>query len=95
MVTGLANAFLDSVPMVAITGQIPLKFVGSDAFQEVDCINITLSVQLNINQLITDASEIAPAVKEAFEIANSGRKVPVLPEFAISKRFSQRLLPSH
>ena len=44
MVTGLANAYLDSVPMVAITGQIPMKFVGSDAFQEVDCINITLSV---------------------------------------------------
>ena len=80
MVTGLANAYLDSVPMVAITGQIPMKFVGSDAFQEVDCINITLSVTKH-NQLITDASEIAPAVKEAFEIANSGRKGPVLLDF--------------
>ena len=66
--------------MVALTGQIPMKFVGSDAFQEVDCINITLSVTKH-NQLITDASEIAPAVREAFEIANSGRKGPVLLDF--------------
>ena len=80
MVTGLANAYLDSVPMVAITGQIPMKFVGSDAFQEVDCINITLSVTKH-NQLITNASDIAPAIKEAFEIANSGRKGPVLLDF--------------
>ncbi len=80
MVTGLANAYLDSVPIVALTGQIPMKFVGSDAFQEVDCINITLSVTKH-NQLITDANEIAPAIKEAFEIANSGRKGPVLLDF--------------
>ena len=65
MVTGLANAYLDSVPMVAITGQIPMKFVGSDAFQEVDCINITLSVTKQTNSLPMQA--IPPAIKEALD----------------------------
>lgn len=80
IITGLANSYLDSVPIVALTGQIPMKFVGTDAFQEVDAINISLSVTKH-NELVTNAKDIACIVREAFEIAGSGRKGPVLLDF--------------
>ena len=80
LVTGLANAYLDSVPVVAITGQIPMSFIGTDAFQEVDAINITLSVTKH-NELVTSAKEIPSSVRAAFTIADSGRKGPVLLDF--------------
>ena len=80
IVTGLADCLLDSVPVVAITGQIPLKFLGTDAFQEVDTINLTMSVTKH-NELVTDPLEIVPSLRSAWKIANSGRKGPVLLDF--------------
>ena len=77
LVTGLATAMLDSIPMVAITGQVSSKVLGSDAFQEVDITGITLPITKH-NFLVTRAEDIAPAVREAFQIARSGRPGPVL-----------------
>jgi acetolactate synthase-1/2/3 large subunit len=77
LVTGLATAMLDSIPMVAITGQVSSKVLGSDAFQEVDITGITLPITKH-NFLVTRAEDIAQAVREAFQIARSGRPGPVL-----------------
>ena len=77
LVTGLATAMLDSIPVVAITGQVSSKVLGSDAFQEVDITGITLPITKH-NFLVTRAEDIAPAVREAFQIARSGRPGPVL-----------------
>ncbi|MBT7890079.1 MAG: biosynthetic-type acetolactate synthase large subunit [Deltaproteobacteria bacterium] len=77
LVTGLANALLDSTPLVAITGQISRQLIGTDAFQEVDCINITMPVTKH-NELIRYEKDLIPAIESAFYIANSGRKGPVL-----------------
>ena len=77
LVTGIADGMQDSVPMVVLTGQIPTKFIGTDAFQEVDCINLTMPITKH-NELITDVNEIVPALKSAFHIAHTGRKGPVL-----------------
>jgi acetolactate synthase I/II/III large subunit len=77
MVTGLATAMMDSVPIVCITGQVSSKVLGSDAFQEVDITGITLPVTKH-NYLVTRAEDIAPALREAFLIAQSGRPGPVL-----------------
>jgi acetolactate synthase-1/2/3 large subunit len=77
LVTGLATAMLDSIPMVAITGQVSSKVLGSDAFQEVDITGITLPVTKH-NFLVTRAEDIAPVIREAFQIARSGRPGPVL-----------------
>ncbi len=77
LVTGIATAMLDSIPMVCITGQVSSKVLGSDAFQEVDITGITLPITKH-NFLVTRAEDIAPAVREAFQIARSGRPGPVL-----------------
>jgi len=77
LVTGLATAMLDSIPLVAITGQVSSKVLGTDAFQEVDITGITLPITKH-NFLVTRAEDIAPAVREAFQIARSGRPGPVL-----------------
>jgi acetolactate synthase-1/2/3 large subunit len=77
LVTGLATAMLDSIPLVAITGQVSSKVLGSDAFQEVDITGITLPITKH-NFLVTRAEDIAPAVRSAFQIARSGRPGPVL-----------------
>jgi len=77
LVTGLATAMLDSIPIVAITGQVSSKVLGSDAFQEIDITGITLPITKH-NFLVTRAEDIAPAVREAFQIARSGRPGPVL-----------------
>ena len=77
LVTGIATAMLDSIPLVAITGQVSSKVLGSDAFQEVDITGITLPITKH-NFLVTKAEEIAPAVRLAFQIARSGRPGPVL-----------------
>jgi acetolactate synthase-1/2/3 large subunit len=77
LVTGIATAYHDSVPMVAITGNVARDLIGRDSFQEVDIVSITKSV-VKKNFFVTDASEIAGVVREAFEIAGSGRKGPVL-----------------
>jgi acetolactate synthase-1/2/3 large subunit len=77
MVTGIATAMMDSSPMVCITGQVPGKLIGYDAFQEIDICGITLPITKH-NYLVTDANEIMPAIKEAFHLATSGRPGPVL-----------------
>jgi len=80
LVTGIANACLDSSPMVAITGQVPRALIGKDAFQEVDITGITLPITKH-NYLITDAGSVAKTVKEAFYLARTGRPGPVLLDF--------------
>src|ERR1700761_9009262 len=77
LVTGLATAMLDSIPVVAITGQVSSKVLGSDAFQEVDITGITLPITKH-NFIVTRAEDIASVVREAFQIARSGRPGPVL-----------------
>ncbi len=77
LVTGLAGAMLDSVPVVAITGQVPSMLVGSDAFQETDVTGVTLPITKH-NYMITRTEEIPRVFKEAFYIARSGRPGPVL-----------------
>jgi acetolactate synthase-1/2/3 large subunit len=77
LVTGIATAMLDSIPMVCITGQVSSKVLGTDAFQEVDITGITLPVTKH-NFLINRAEDIAPAIRYAFQIAKSGRPGPVL-----------------
>ena len=77
LVTGLATAMLDSIPIVCITGQVSSKLLGSDAFQEVDITGVTLPVTKH-NYLVTRAEEIAPTLREAFAVAKSGRPGPVL-----------------
>jgi acetolactate synthase-1/2/3 large subunit len=77
LVTGIANAQLDSVPIVAITGQVARPFIGKDAFQEVDITGITLPITKH-NYLVTDAASIAQTIKEAFYLAKTGRPGPVL-----------------
>ena len=77
LVTGIANAQMDSVPLVAITGQVPRPAIGRDAFQETDVTGITLPITKH-NYLVMDVKEVAPAIKEAFHIARTGRPGPVL-----------------
>jgi len=77
LVTGLATAMLDSIPVVCVTGQVSSKALGTDAFQEVDITGITLPITKH-NYLVTKAEEIAPVLREAFLIARSGRPGPVL-----------------
>jgi len=77
MVTGIATAMMDSSPIVCITGQVGSKLIGSDAFQETDITGITLPITKH-NYLVTSAADVAPAIREAFAIAKSGRPGPVL-----------------
>src|SRR5918996_2594874 len=77
LVTGLASAYMDSVPMVAITGQVPRHAVGGDAFQECDATGITMPITKH-NFLVMDAQEIPKTIAEAFHIARTGRPGPVL-----------------
>lgn len=77
LVTGIATAMLDSVPMVAITGNVPLEQIGRDAFQEVDITGITLHITKH-NYFVNDVTMLADTIREAFRIARSGRPGPVL-----------------
>lgn len=77
LVTGLATAQMDSVPMVAITGQVPTNLLGTDAFQESDVVGVTQPACKH-NYLVTDVEELALVLKEAFFIAREGRPGPVL-----------------
>ncbi|WP_437971717.1 biosynthetic-type acetolactate synthase large subunit [Sorangium sp. So ce260] len=77
LVTGIATAMLDSSPIVCITGQVPSKLLGTDAFQETDITGVTLPITKH-NYLVTEVQDIAPAIREAFYIARSGRPGPVL-----------------
>ncbi|MDQ1445861.1 MAG: acetolactate synthase large subunit [Acidimicrobiaceae bacterium] len=77
IVTPLCDAYMDSVPMVAITGQVPSTAIGTDAFQECDTVGITRSVTKH-NELVMDAQDIPRIIREAFHIATTGRPGPVL-----------------
>ena len=77
LVTGIANAYMDSSPVVAITGQVPRSFIGKDAFQETDIIGITTPIT-KCNFQVRSAAEIPRIVKTAFYIASTGRRGPVL-----------------
>jgi acetolactate synthase-1/2/3 large subunit len=81
LVTPIADAQMDSVPIVAITGQVPSAAIGTDAFQEADIRGVTMPITKH-NYLITDPREISQAIAEAFYIANSGRPGPVLVDIA-------------
>ena len=80
IVTPLADAYMDSVPLVVITGQVPYAAIGTDAFQECDTTGITMPITKH-NWLVTDASEIPDTIREAFHVATTGRPGPVLVDF--------------
>ncbi len=77
LVTGIATAMLDSIPMVAITGNVPTSLIGKDSFQEINIMGITLPITKH-NYFVTDVNELADTIREAFRIAKSGRPGPVL-----------------
>ena len=76
-VTGIATAFMDSIPMVVLTGQVPSRFIGSDAFQEVDCVGITRPC-VKHNFLVDSLENFAVTMKKAFHVATTGRPGPVV-----------------
>jgi len=75
-VTGLADAYMDSIPLVVISGQVPMSLIGTDAFQEIDAVGISRSCTKH-NYLVTDAADLPRILKEAFHIAATGRPGPV------------------
>jgi acetolactate synthase-1/2/3 large subunit len=77
LVTGIADAYMDSTPLVAITGNVPRNLIGTDAFQEADITGITLPITKH-NWLVTDPRELPRVLKEAFHVARTGRPGPVL-----------------
>jgi acetolactate synthase-1/2/3 large subunit len=91
LVTGLATAMMDSVPMVAITGQVSSSLLGSDAFQEVDVTGVTLPITKH-NYLVQRPEQIAPAIREAFALAQSGRPGPVLVDITKDAQLASTVL---
>lgn len=77
LVTGIATAMLDSIPMVAITGNVPTTLIGKDSFQEINITGVTLPITKH-NYFVSDVNELADTIREAFKIAKSGRPGPVL-----------------
>ncbi len=77
LVTGIATAYMDSIPMIAITGQVPCSMIGKDSFQEADITGITLPITKH-NFLVDDINDLARIIKESFHIATTGRPGPVL-----------------
>jgi acetolactate synthase-1/2/3 large subunit len=90
LITGLATAYMDSTPIVAITGQVPTSLLGRDGFQEADIQGVSLPVTKH-NYLITDVRDLADALKEAFYIARTGRPGPVLVD--VCKDAQQKTTP--
>lgn len=88
LVTGIANAQMDSVPIVALTGQVSKADLGTDSFQEVDITGITIPI-VKHNYLITEATDLAQAVKEAFYLARSGRPGAVLIDMSVDAQSQQ------
>src|SRR5438270_7329470 len=76
-VTGIATAYMDSIPLVVLTGQVPTHAIGLDAFQECDTVGITRPI-VKHNMLVKDVNELAVTIKKAFHIATTGRPGPVL-----------------
>ena len=77
LVTGLATAYMDSIPMVAITGQVDIAMLGRDAFQETDILDVTMPVTKH-NYKVKNAADLVPTIRQAFDLARSGRPGPVL-----------------
>ncbi len=77
LVTGIATAYMDSVPLVVITGNVATSSIGTDAFQEADIIGITMPITKH-SYLVRDVGDLPRIIREAFHIANTGRKGPVL-----------------
>lgn len=96
LVTGIANAYMDSIPIVAITGQVPRPVIGTDAFQEADTTGATLPI-VKHSYLITDANQIPKIVKEAFYLARTGRPGPVLIDVPrdVSQQIINYYYPDH
>ena len=90
LVTGIATAMMDSIPMVCVTGQVGSQFIGSDAFQETDITGVTLPITKH-NYLVTRAEDVAPMLRQAFYVARSGRPGPVLVD--ITKDAQQATTP--
>ena len=88
LVTGIATAHMDSIPMVAITGQVPTQLIGNDAFQECDVLGVTRPICKH-SYLIKDSSEVPEVVAEAFHIASTGRPGPVVIDFAKDAQFAE------
>ncbi len=88
LVTGIATAYMDSSPIVAITGQVAMDVLGTDYFQEVDITGITMPITKH-NYLVTDVTELAQAVREAFHIARTGRPGPVLIDIAKNAQMTE------
>jgi len=95
LVTGLATAYMDSIPMVAITGQVPTHYIGTDAFQEADVIGITRPVTKH-NFLVTDIKDLPLILRQAFYIARTGRPGPVLVDIPkdITQQKSEYYIPT-
>lgn len=95
LVTGIADAYMDSIPMVAITGQVPQAMIGKGAFQETDFFGMTLPI-VKHSYLVTDINEIPKVIKQAFLIAKSGRPGPVVVDVPknIQQQMGQPVFPS-
>ena len=95
LVTGLATAYMDSIPMVAITGQVPRHYIGTDAFQEADVIGITRPITKH-NFLVTDIKDLPLIIRQAFYIARTGRPGPVLIDIPkdITQQKSDYIIPT-
>ena len=91
-VTGIATAYMDSIPMVIITGQVPTAAIGLDAFQECDTVGITRPI-VKHNFLVKDARDVADVMKKAFHIARTGRPGPVVVD--VPKDVSFKMVPYH
>lgn len=95
LVTGLATAYMDSIPLVAITGQVPRHYIGTDAFQEADVIGITRPITKH-NFLVTDIKDLPLILRQAFYLAKTGRPGPVLVDIPkdITQQVSEFTIPS-
>ncbi|MBN1810084.1 MAG: biosynthetic-type acetolactate synthase large subunit [Planctomycetes bacterium] len=92
LITAIANAYMDSVPMVAITGQVKTMLIGNDAFQEADVTGITRPITKH-NYLVKDVNDLARVVKEAFHIASTGRPGPVVIDLPVDVTQQKTRLP--
>ena len=86
LVTGLANAMADSIPVVALVGQVVSNLVGGDAFQEIDITGVSLPITKH-NYVVTRADQVAATIKEAFHVARTGRPGPVLVDICKDAQF--------
>ena len=91
-ITGIADAFLDSIPMVVITGQVPTNLIGTDAFQEADTVGLTRHCSKH-NYLVKDPENLAVTIEEAFEIATTGRPGPVVVDIPKNVQIATAALP--